>query len=69
MADMIERVMNATRRYTVMDFGCLKIAVLAAGILLGVYFYQFSLANITWLWIIFVVSLLWIMYRTFIKYM
>ncbi|MEQ8201030.1 MAG: hypothetical protein ABRQ24_06390 [Syntrophomonadaceae bacterium] len=68
MGDFIERVRKAASKYTVMDFGCLKIAVLCAGILLGVYFPVFFSGYTTLLWIILILSWLWIMFRTFIKY-
>lgn len=68
MGNFIQRVMKAASQYTVMDFGCLKMAVLCAGILLGTYFPVFFSGYTTLLWIILIFSWLWIMARTFVKY-
>jgi len=69
MSEFIQRVLKAARKYTVMDYGCLKITLLSFGILLGAYFAQFFLSYTSFLWVVFIVSSLWIMYRTFIKHM
>lgn len=69
MGNIVQRVMRSTSNYTVMDFGCLKIVVLCAGILLGSYYHEFFLGYTTLLGVVFVISFLWIMYRTFIKHL
>jgi small multidrug resistance family-3 protein len=65
----IQKAMKATRKFTVTDFACLKISLLFLGILLGAYFAQFFLSHTSFLWLVFIASYIWIMYRTFIKHM
>lgn len=69
METFIQRVLKATTKYSVIDFACLKITLVFLGILLGVYFHTFFLNHTVFLWVVFIVSYLWIMYRTFIKHM
>ncbi len=69
MQTLIQRMLRAARKYTVMDFGCLKIMLLFFGILIGAYFSNFFLHHTLFLWVVFILSFLWIMYRTFIKHM
>ena len=40
MCNMIEKVMDAARKYTVVDYGFFKSLMISFGILLGVYFAQ-----------------------------
>lgn len=63
------KALNAARKYTLMDFGCLKIAVLSCGILLGAYFASFFMNIVGIVWVVFILSFLWIIYRTFVKLM
>lgn len=69
MSAFIKRLLKAARKYTVMDYAFLKITLVSFGILLGAYFSQFFLNHTSFLWVIFILSYLWIMYRTFIKHM
>ncbi|MDK2821937.1 MAG: hypothetical protein PWP31_1902 [Clostridia bacterium] len=69
MKTFIQRVLKATSNYSVIDFACLKITLVFLGILLGAYFSKFFLNHTVFLWAVFIVSYLWIMYRTFIKHM
>lgn len=69
MMNFTERVMRAAKKYTVWDFACLKITLLSLGILIGAYFADFFLAYAVILWPVFIFSYIWIMYKTFIKYM
>ncbi len=69
MNKFIKRVLKATSKYTVMDFACLKITLVFLGILLGAYFSEFFLNHTVFLWIVFIISYVGIMYRTFIKHM
>lgn len=69
MREFIDRALNAAGKYTVLDFACLKIAILSIGILLGAYFSEFFLGYTSYLWVIYIVSFAWIIYRTFFKYM
>lgn len=69
MPTFILRAMQAVKKYSVIDFAGLKIALVVAGILLGAYGAQFFLKHTLFLWVVFLASYLWIMYRTFIKHM
>ena len=67
MKKLINRVLDSTKNYNVFDFGILKITLISAGILLGAYFSKFFLSNIALVWIIFIISYVIIMYKTFKK--
>jgi len=67
MKKLINRALNSTKNYTVFDFGILKITLVSVGILLGAYFSKFFLSNILLVWIIFIISYVVIMYKTFKK--
>lgn len=69
MKAFINQIMGAAGKYTVFDFACLKTALLFLGILIGVYFAEFFVNYTSYLWGIFIVSYVWIMYRTFFKHM
>lgn len=69
MSKFIQRALRAANKFTLMDYACLKITLLFLGILLGAYFSKFFLSHTVFLWVVFIVSYLWIMYRTFIKHM
>lgn len=69
MRAFINRVLGATDKYTVWDFAFLKICLVSLGILLGVYFAKFFLTYTSILWIVFITTYLWIMYRTFFKHL
>ncbi len=69
MNTLIKRTLKATRNYTLADFACLKITLLSAGIIIGAYFPKFFLSHSSLLWLVFIVTYVWIMYRTFIQYM
>ena len=61
---IIQRLLKAARNFNAVDFACLKITLISFGILLGAYFAQFFLKYTIILWVIFIVSFLWILYRT-----
>jgi len=65
----IERVLSSIGRYTAWDFAFLKITLVSLGILLGTYFADFFLNYTVLLWVIFLGSYIWIMYRTFFKHL
>jgi hypothetical protein len=69
MTTLIERLLKAARKFTVMDYACFKITLVSFGIILGAYFSNFFLCYTTFLWVIFIVSFLWIGYRTLIKHL
>ena len=65
MRKLIDKAMDSTKKYTIWDFACLKIALISVGILLGAYFSTFFISYISLIWIIFIASYILIMYRTF----
>ena len=69
MTTLIELLLKASRKFTVMDYACFKITLVSFGIILGAYFSKFFLYYTTLLWVIFIVSFLWIGYRTLIKHL
>ena len=68
MKKLIEKLLNAARKYNVWDYGWLKICLFSLGIIFGAYFNAFFLKYITLIWIIFIVSYVWLLYKTFAKY-
>lgn len=69
MSTLIKRTLKAARNYTVVDYACLKITLLSAGIIIGTYFPKFFLSHSSLLWLVFIVTYIWIMYRTFVQHM
>jgi small multidrug resistance family-3 protein len=60
-------MLKAAHRYTLWDFTCLKLCMLTLGIIIGAYFSAFFM---NWIFIvcsIFVLSWLWLVYKTFMK--
>lgn len=68
MRNFLSKLLDSAKKYTLMDYGCLKITLISLGILLGTYFSKFFLSHTRLLWIIFIVSYICIIYRT-IKHM
>lgn len=68
MKNLIDKTLSAARKYNVWDYGFLKITLFSVGILFGAYFSQFFLNYIFIIWALFIVSYIWILYKTFIKY-
>lgn len=68
MKDFLNNMMQRTRKYTLWDFSVLKMALVAVGIIFGAYFSKFFMDNIIFVWIIFGVTYLWIMFKTFVVY-
>ena len=68
MKGFIDKALNAARSYNLWDFGCLKITLIAFGILIGAYFASFFIQYIGIVWAIFILSYIWVMYKTFFKY-
>ncbi len=63
MFSFIERVMAASRKFTMVDYGFFKFLMITFGILLSVYL---PMRNILWLiWLIFVISAVWMIYKIF----
>lgn len=68
MKNLINKLLSITKKYTVLDYGFLKITLISLGILIGTYFSNFFLNYTSLLWIIFLISCIFIIYRTFIKH-
>lgn len=69
MTTLIERLLKAARKFTAMDYVWFKITLVSFGIILGAYFSNFFLGYTAFLWVIFIISFLWIGYRTLIKHL
>lgn len=67
MKNLINRLLDSAKKYTVLDYGFLKIALISFGILIGTYFSIFFSNYTSLLWMIFLISYIWILYKTFIK--
>lgn len=52
MSTLLNRMIQAARRFTVVDFTIFKLCLLAFGILLGAYLSAFFLTNIGLVWIL-----------------
>jgi small multidrug resistance family-3 protein len=69
MRAFINRVLDATGKYNAWDFAFLKVCLVSLGVLLGAYYAKFFLNYTSILWVVFITTYLWIMYRTFFKYL
>lgn len=69
MLKFIDRIIKAANRYTFWDYFFLKTTVLFFGILIGTYFSSFFINHTLLLWLVFLVTYVYIMYRTFVKLM
>lgn len=65
MKIFLNRLLESAKKYTIMDYACLKITLISLGILLGTYFSKFFLSYNSLLLTIFIISCIWIIYRTF----
>ncbi len=65
MKKWLDYLMSQAHKYTVVDFGFLKLALLSAGILLGSYFATFFQSIIALIWLLFFVSYTAIIIATF----
>jgi len=68
MKGFINKALKVAASYNAWDWGWLKVTLIAFGILVGTYFAQFFMQYIVIVWIIFVLSYIWIVYKTFFKY-
>ncbi len=65
MKQWVEFVRRSVSRFSVFDFGMLKLCLISIGVLIGVYLHQ-TLDGFMWLfWLLFVSSWLYIVVRTF----
>jgi len=68
MRNFINKALEAARKYTIWDYGFLKICLFTLGILVGQAFPPFALNTILILIILFVLTYAWLVYVTFFKY-
>lgn len=68
MRKWFNSLLLATRKYTIWDFGFLKLSLFSLGLLLGIYFAQILGQYVTYVWALFVFSYIWIIYKTLVQY-
>jgi small multidrug resistance family-3 protein len=68
MKNLINKILAAANKYTVLDYSLLKLTLVSLGILIGTYFSSFFSNHTSLLLIIFLISYIGIIYRTFIKH-
>jgi len=66
--NFINKALGAARKYSVWDYGVLKICLFSLGILIAAAFPAFVLGNMIVIGVIFVVTYIWLLYKTFFKY-
>jgi hypothetical protein len=67
MASFVKKIMGSAQKYTVIDFGALKLMMFTCGILVGLYFPLQTFKFIWLIWALFGLSFVWIVYKTFRK--
>jgi len=67
MKNLIEKLMDKARRFSIFDYAIFKITLFSAGVLLGTYFSSFFLSNIGLVWIVFAVSYGYMFYISFVR--
>ncbi|WP_026691318.1 hypothetical protein [Alteribacter aurantiacus] len=65
MKAWVHEVFESTRRYNMLDFSFLKVCLFAMGVLFGVYFSSFFLSYLPVVWIVAILSFLYLIVRTF----
>jgi len=68
MKGFIDKALNAAKSYSLWDYGWLKLTLISFGILAGTYFAQFFIQCISIVWAVFILTFIWVMYKTFFKY-
>jgi len=63
MGSLVEKVLNAARKYNALDYGFFKLLMITFGILLGVYFETFFCGVLWAVWALMIVSALWMLYK------
>ncbi len=68
MKHLFEKMNGMMKHFTILDTGMLKLCLISAGILLGIYFFD-SLSGVIWLfWTLFALSWLYIVIKVFAVY-
>ncbi len=68
MEKLLKQTLSAAKKYNAWDYAWLKTCLVALGIILGAYFSSFFLKYITVVWVIAIITYIWIIYKTFVKY-
>lgn len=68
MKRLIDNLLMAAKKYNAWDYGWFKACLCSFGIILGAYFSQFFLKYISIVWVIFIITYIWIMYKTLKNY-
>ncbi len=69
MLPIIERSLEAARKFTFWDFFLMKTGLISLGVLLGAYLSNWFIPRIAIVWLVFILSYIWTMYRTFAHHM
>ncbi len=67
MSKFIEQVMSSVREYSFWDYMWFKTGLISFGIILGSYFSAFFLDYIFVVWMLFLITTIFIIYRTVTK--
>ena len=60
MKDFINKMIKSAHHFTVTDFAAFKLCLLSIGILLGSYFTHFFMQYTLIIWVVGVISLVWL---------
>lgn len=64
MGNVIKNLIEAARHFTGSDFAIFKICLLSIGILLGSYFSSFFMQYTLIVWVVAVITLVWLINQT-----
>ena len=67
MKNMIAKLMDKARNFSILDYAIFKTVLLSAGILIGAYFSSFIMGVIWLVWIILAASYSYLFYICFIR--
>ena len=67
MKSLVEKLMDKARRFSAVDYAMFKVTLLSVGVLFGAYFSSFFLSVIGFVWVVFVVSYVYMFYISFIR--
>lgn len=63
MKNLITTLVGIGQRFSGLDFGMFKVLLICIGLVLGMTFYKFFLAYRAIVWILLLVTLIWILVR------
>lgn len=67
MKKLIEFALGKASKFGILDYGIFKLCLFTLGVIFGAYFSSFFLEYISIVWILFIVSYIYLMYKIFIK--